>query len=196
MSSADRGTWRLIARRDFWVRLRERSFLISTLLNVGVISVLILARAAGGGDQPSFDLGVVGTGAIVSVANDAAALGAEGKIAVHVVPLSADGADQALRDGSVDAVLSDGRIVGLHDVDGTLLALVQTSAHAAAVEAVFEEHDVPQSERDLAAREAPLEQLALAPRSQQQTATPASPSSACCCCTGSCSATARGSRPA
>ena len=66
MSGADRGTWRLIARRDFWVRLRERSFLISTLLNVGVISVLILARAAGGGDQPSFDLGVVGTGAIVS----------------------------------------------------------------------------------------------------------------------------------
>ena len=32
MSSADRGTWRLIARRDFWVRLRERSFVISTLL--------------------------------------------------------------------------------------------------------------------------------------------------------------------
>ena len=156
MSNADRGAWRLIARRDFWVRLRERSFLISTLLNVGVISVLILARAAGGDGQPSFDLGVVGTGSIVSIANDAAALGADGKITVHVVPLPADGADQALRDGSVDAVLSDGRIVGFHDVDGTLLALVQTSAHAAAVDAVFEQHDVPQTERDLAAREAPL----------------------------------------
>jgi ABC-2 type transport system permease protein len=168
VSSADRGAWRLIARRDFWVRLRERSFLISTLLNVGVISVLILARAAGGDGQPSFDLGVVGTGSIVSIANDAAALGADGEISVHVVALPADGADQALRDGSVDAVLSDGRIVGFHDVDGTLLALVQTTAHAAAVEAVFEQHDVPQAERDLAAREAPLEQLALAPRSPQQ----------------------------
>jgi ABC-2 type transport system permease protein len=58
--------------------------------------------------------------------------------------------------------------VGFHVVDGTLLDLVQTSAHAAAVEAVFEQHDVPQAERDLAAREAPLDQLALEPRSQQQ----------------------------
>ena len=57
-AAADRGTWRLIAARDFWVRLRERSFLISTLLNVGVISVLVLARASGGFERcPSFDLG-------------------------------------------------------------------------------------------------------------------------------------------
>ena len=169
MSRADRGTWRLVARRDFWVRLRERSFVISTLLNMGVISILILARAAGDGGQPTFDLGVVGPAATVGIANDAAALGAEGGIAVHVVPLTADQADQALRDGSVDAVLSDGRIVGFHDVDGTLLALVQTSAHAAAVEDVFTRHDVPQAERDLAARDAPLDQLALDPRTSQET---------------------------
>ena len=34
MSAADRGAWRLVAARDFWVRLRERSFLISTILNI------------------------------------------------------------------------------------------------------------------------------------------------------------------
>ena len=37
----DRGTWRLVARRDFWVRIRERSFLISTLINIAVISILV-----------------------------------------------------------------------------------------------------------------------------------------------------------
>ena len=169
MSRADRGTWRLVARRDFWVRLRERSFVISTLLNMGVISILILARAAGDGGQPTFDLGVVGPAATVGIANDAATLGTEGRIAVHVVPLTADQADQALRDGSVDAVLWEGRIVGFHDVDGTLLALVQTSAHAAAVEDVFARHDVPQAQRDLAARDAPLDQLALDPRTSQET---------------------------
>jgi ABC-2 type transport system permease protein len=170
VSGADRGAWRLVARRDFWVRLRERSFVISTMLNMGVISVLILARAAGGGGQPTFDLGVVGAAPVIAIANAAAALGQEGKVTVHVVELSADQADAALREGSVDAVLSDGRIVGFHEVDGTLLALVQTSAHAAAVEEVFARHDVPQAERDLAARDAPLEQLALDPRTPQETA--------------------------
>jgi hypothetical protein len=72
MSAAptDRGTWRLIARRDFWVRLRERSFLISTLLNVTVISILVLARAyGGGGGEPSYDLGVVGSPAVADASH-------------------------------------------------------------------------------------------------------------------------------
>jgi ABC-2 type transport system permease protein len=168
VSGADRGTWRLIARRDFWVRLRERSFLVSTLLNLGVISVLILARSAGADERPTFDLGVVGAAPVIAIANDAAALADEGGITVRVVPVTAEDADQALRDGSVDAVLSEGRIVGFHAVDGTLLALVQTSAHAAAVEEVFARNDVPQTERDLAARTAPLDQLALDPRTSQE----------------------------
>ncbi|MEP6759272.1 MAG: ABC transporter permease [Actinomycetota bacterium] len=170
MSGADRGAWRLVARRDFWVRLRERSFLISTLLNVGVISILVLARGASAGGDPRFQLGVVGSPAVVGIGNDAAALGEASKVTVDIVPLSAAQADQALQDGSVDAVLSEGQIVGLHEVDGTLLALVQTSAHAAAVADVFARHDVPQSERDAAAREAPLDELALDPRSPRQTA--------------------------
>ena len=37
--------WALVARRDFWVRLRERSFIVSTLINLAVISVLIVLRA-------------------------------------------------------------------------------------------------------------------------------------------------------
>lgn len=170
MSGADRGTWRLIARRDFWVRLRERSFLISTLLNLGVISVLILARSAGGDGRPTFDLGVAGAAPVIAIANGAVALGDEGGITVHVVPVTAEDAEQALRAGSVDAVLSEGRIVGFRDVDGTLLALVQTSAHAAAVEEVFARHDVPQAERDRAAKDAPLDQFALDPRTQQENA--------------------------
>jgi ABC-2 type transport system permease protein len=168
VSGADRGTWRLVARRDFWVRARERSFLISTLLNLGVISVLILARSASAGEQPTFDLGVVGTASVIAIANDAAARGDEAAITVRVVPVTTEDANQALRDGSLDAVLSQGRIVGFHNVDATLLALVQTSAHAAAVEEVFARHDVPQTERDLAARDAPLDQLALDPRTPQE----------------------------
>jgi ABC-2 type transport system permease protein len=157
VTAPDRGTWRLVARRDFWVRLRERSFLISTLLNVAVISVLVLARAASATGTPTYDLGVVGGPQVVAVANAAAALGHDGLVTVHVVPLADEAAaDQALQDGSVDAVLSAGSLVGWESIPDVLRALVQTSAHNAEVQAVFDRHDVPASEQAAATAQAPL----------------------------------------
>jgi ABC-2 type transport system permease protein len=157
MKAADRGTWRLVAARDFWVRLRERSFLISTLLNITVISVLVLARAATGGGAPTYDLGVVGGPAVVAVANDAAALGEDGEVVVRVVPLDGEAAAQrALEDGSVDAVVSAGQLVGWESIDPVLRALVQTSAHNAEVQAVFDRHDVSPAEQAAASEQAPL----------------------------------------
>jgi ABC-2 type transport system permease protein len=165
VNAADRGTWRLVAARDFWVRLRERSFLISTLLNVAVISILVLARASGGiGAAPSFDLAVVGGADEIAIANAAAALGHRGGITVrvHTFDVPAD-ADAALRDGAVDAVLSPAHLVGLQTIDGRLLALVQTSAHAAAVDAVFARYHVPEAEREAARLTAPLDTGVLQP---------------------------------
>jgi ABC-2 type transport system permease protein len=158
VSGADRGTWRLIAVRDFWVRLRERSFLISTLLNIGVISVLVLARAGGGvGGAPSFDLGVVGGPEVVNVAYAAAALGGKGSVTVRVHPYDdAAAADAALRDGALDAVITSTSLVGFENVDTTLEALVQTSAHQAQVDKVLAEHDVPEAQREAARNDEPL----------------------------------------
>ncbi len=162
--AADRGAWRLIAVRDFSVRLRERSFLISTLLNVSVISVLVLARASGGfGGAPSFDLGVVGGADVVAVANDAAALGGN-DITVHVDPFpDRAAADAALVAGSIDAVVTGSQLYGLASVDQRLQALVQTSAHQAAVDRVFAAHHVPAAEREAASRTDPLALGALQP---------------------------------
>ena len=157
MRAPDRGMWRLVAARDFWVRLRERSFLISTLINVTVISVLVLARAASAGGTPTYDLGVVGGPAVVAVADGAADLGHAGKVTVRVVPLADDAAARrALQDGSVDAVVSAGSLVGWDTIDPVLEALVQTSAHNADVQAVFDRHGVPSAEQATAAEQAPL----------------------------------------
>ncbi len=163
--AADRGAWRLIAARDFWVRLRERSFLISTLLNVGVISVLVLVRASGGfGGPPSFDLAVVGGPDVLAVANAAASLGHDGGVTVRVRPYPDQAAaDAALRDGSVDAVVTATQLYGLESVDGRLQALVQTSAHQAAVDAVFAKHHVPEAQREAASKADPLVLQALQP---------------------------------
>jgi ABC-2 type transport system permease protein len=168
--AADRGTWRLIAARDFWVRLRERSFLISTLLNVGVISVLVLARASGGfSGAPSFDLGAVGGTDVVAVADEAASLGHEGDVTVrvHAYPDRA-AADAALMDGSIDAVVTGTQLYGLQSVDTRLQALVQTSAHQAAVDAVLAKHHVPEAQRKAASQTDPLALGALQPAPPDQ----------------------------
>ncbi len=170
MKAADRGAWRLVAVRDFWVRLRERSFLISTLLNVAVISVLVLARASGGiGAAPSFDLGVVGGRDELAIADAAAQQATDGNITLRVHPFeTSDEADAALRAGAVDAVLSPGQLIGDQTIPDTLIALVQTSAHAAAVEAVFEQHHVPQAQRDAASSPQPLATGVLNPQPPDQ----------------------------
>ena len=167
--SADRGTWRLIAARDFWVRLRERSFLISTLLNVGVISVLVLARASGGfSGAPSFDLGTVGGTDVVAVADGAASLGGTDiTVRVHPYPDRA-AADAALMDGSIDAVVTGTQLYGLQSVDTRLQALVQTSAHQAAVDAVLAKHHVPEAQREAASQTDPLALGALQPAPPDQ----------------------------
>jgi len=167
--AADRGTWRLIAARDFWVRLRERSFLISTLLNVGVISVLVLARASGGfSGAPSFDLGTVGGTDVVAVADGAASLGGTDiTVRVHPYPDRA-AADAALMDGSIDAVVTATQLYGLQSVDTRLQALVQTSAHQAAVDAVLAKHHVPEAQREAASQTDPLALGALQPAPPDQ----------------------------
>jgi len=168
-NAADRGTWRLIAARDFWVRLRERSFLISTLLNVGVISVLVLARASGGfSGAPSFDLGTVGGTDVVAVADGAASLGGTDiTVRVHPYPDRA-AADAALMDGSIDAVVTGTQLYGLQSVDTRLQALVQTSAHQAAVDAVLAKHHVPEAQREAASQTDPLALGALQPAPPDQ----------------------------
>lgn len=109
----ERGAWQLVARRDFWVRLRDRGFLISTAITLVILSALILIRATSAVGAPSYDLGIVdspGVGEVVTKLGDAANI----RIHVREFPDVAS-ARSALRSGAVDAVLEDGqRVEGLH----------------------------------------------------------------------------------
>ena len=55
----DRGTWWLVAQRDFWYRLRDKGFVISSGITLAVLTGLILLRAYGGSGAPTFDLGLL-----------------------------------------------------------------------------------------------------------------------------------------
>ena len=104
-AATDRGMWRVVAARDFSVRLHDKGFVISTMITLTVLSVFILLRAYSGGPD-SFELGSVGDR---SVADRVAALADRAGLEVAVIGFDDPReADAALRDGRVDAVVEGG----------------------------------------------------------------------------------------
>ncbi|HEY6567085.1 MAG TPA: ABC transporter permease [Actinomycetota bacterium] len=125
----DRGMWRVVAARDFRVRLKDRGFVISTAITLVVLSIFILLRAFAGDDAPSFHLGLVGEGSRSigsQIERQAPESGVKVETRVYVEPAAAD---RALAAGEIDAELVDGRtLVGQSDVDDRLDQVVQGAA--------------------------------------------------------------------
>lgn len=100
--ATDRGMWRLVAWRDFRVRLREKGFAISSAITLTVLTVFILLRAYGG-VVDSFEVGTVGDG---ELADRVARLAERSGFDLTIVQIADESeADAALRRGDVDAVL-------------------------------------------------------------------------------------------
>lgn len=165
----DRGMWRVVAARDFSVRLRDKGFVISTAITVTVLTVFILVRAfASGGD--AFGLGVVGERAL---ADAAARVGERAGVEVEVTSIPDDvAAERALREGQLDAVLVGDRedvlagtatLLVLRDASETLDQVVQATAIAARIDAALDDAGVDEDTiRDLQDQH-PVDQAALLP---------------------------------
>jgi ABC-2 type transport system permease protein len=101
-----------------------------------------------------------------SIATGAAQLGHDAQppipIAVRAFADRAN-ADAALRDGSVDAVVDGSELIGFTGIPDVLSSLVEASARNAAVTALLDEHQVPQTERDAANDPTPLVLAVLQP---------------------------------
>jgi len=149
--TTDRGMWLVVARRDFWVRLRDRGFVISTAITLVVLSIFILLRAYTGDDAPSFRLGIVEPGAAtVADASDVEAAGERRGVEVTTVPYDdADAAEQALRDGEIDAALVHGDdLEGRTSVPAQLAQIVQDAMVRARIQAALADAQVPASTID------------------------------------------------
>ncbi|MGZ5300596.1 MAG: ABC transporter permease [Actinomycetota bacterium] len=140
----DRGTWWLVAQRDFWYRLRDKGFMISTGITLAVLTGLILLRAYGGGGTPTFDLGLLGSGSgrlgplVVQAAESQGAK-------IRTEPVSdRQAAEAALAEGSLDAVLVDGeRLLAQREAPAPLESAVQTAVIADGIRATLQTNDVP-----------------------------------------------------
>ena len=139
----DRGMWRVVAARDFRVRLRDKGFVISTAITLGVLSIFILIRAYGGGGVPTFDLGYVGDSTLA----DRAAAIAKPNVVIHPRALADDAAARvSLENGSVDAVLEAGPLLISRDAPVSQLAsAVQEAAVSLGIESALSGAGVPPS---------------------------------------------------
>ena len=106
----DRGTWLLVTRREFWVRLRDRGFLISTAITVLVLSGVIVANVVAAGGQASFHLTL--TEDVRSFGQTAAAVAVERDVMLEitVVPDRTE-AERRVRSGESDAAISGGSFI-------------------------------------------------------------------------------------
>jgi ABC-2 type transport system permease protein len=120
--------WRIVARREFVERARDRGFIISTAVTLVILVGIILVSAASDRGT-SFGLAVVGEGSSELV-RDVTAAAAVLDIEVQVVALAdAEAAERAVNDGGADAAIVDGeRILVRAEAPGQLVALIQAAS--------------------------------------------------------------------
>ena len=162
----DRGAWRLVAMRDFRVRLRDKGFFISTGITLAVLTLFILLRAFGDEVTPSFDLGITGTDE-VAIQRTTAELDdvaeREGVELRVVVWDDVEEAEAAVRSGRLDAALVDGELVGDDAVPTTLTQLVRNALIRVRIAAALEAGGADPSEIDAVLNQPAIEVRTLEP---------------------------------
>jgi ABC-2 type transport system permease protein len=131
-ASTDRGAFRMVARREFVERARDRSFRISTGVTMAFLIGFILLASLTGGTK-NYDVGVVGPDAAASVSLARTAARALGfTITIRPYDTAAD-ANAAVRGGVVDAAFANGAIVVKSSGPDQLVAALQVSTQRQAV---------------------------------------------------------------
>lgn len=116
----------LVARREFGQRIRERSFFISLLITLGIIAVVVLLPRFTDFGAGSYDVALVGepSGLQEAVAHQASV--ADIEVSFQSVPDAAE-AEQAVRDGDLDAYVDGDSVVVDQSLDDTLRAVLQNA---------------------------------------------------------------------
>jgi ABC-2 type transport system permease protein len=159
---SDRGTYRLVARREFVERARDRSFLISTAITIVVLVGFIVGTSLlNRGTR--FDLGVVGADARATaeqVVDAGKALGFE--VTIRDYP-NEPPAEAAVRSGAVDAVLVGTEVIVKSQPPEQLLAAIQSVSIRERARQALERSGLPPDRIDEALNVQPLPVRALEP---------------------------------
>ena len=167
--SRGRGTFdgiRLTARREWVERTRrDKSFLISTLVTLGILCAIIFLPRLFGSDQPKkFDVGLVGP-ASQPLGQSLTAQAEAAGIRINLrQPASPAEAEAAVRDGKLDLAVIDGHeLVAEAEPDEQLSLLVQAASRAARAQQTLQSAGVPPAEIQAALAPPPLPLRSLEP---------------------------------
>lgn len=116
----------LVARREFGQRLRDRSFLVSTAITVGIIGVVALIPRFTDFGSDSFDVALVGADPALHSAIEHQAEIADAEITLDDAS-SVEQARQAVLDGDLDAYVADGSVHVERSLDDSLRVVLENA---------------------------------------------------------------------
>lgn len=161
----------LVARRELIERARSRPLRVATLLQLGLIVVVLVIAALTGGEGDTRTIGLVGP-ASQPYAQPLRATGPSLDETVRTrVLASRAAAVRGVRDGDLDAAVIDGReTIVEHETTGTLTAAIQAVRRQLALRAALERSGVPPQQLAAALDPAALPVRALDPEPADQDA--------------------------
>jgi ABC-2 type transport system permease protein len=135
---------------------------VSTLVTLVIVAGVAVFSAVVQDDGPAtFDVGVAGADA--ESVSDALAAGGPAGVEIDVVDVDADQGERLLRRDELDALLVDGEVVVLEEIDERLEAVVQAAAADVEGRAALEDAGVSEAEADAALHPEALAVRALDP---------------------------------
>lgn len=154
MSSREAVT--LVARREITERVREKSFLVSTVVNIVIIvGVVVIVALTSGGDE-RYVVGYSGA-TEAEVVESAAAAGRSVDVEIEGREVSPAEARAGLEDDSLDAVVIAGQIRSKDEPDDQLVTLLQAANRNVRAADALEQAGVSAGEARRALAPPPLE---------------------------------------
>jgi ABC-2 type transport system permease protein len=160
--------WPVVSRREFVERARDKGFLVSTAITLMIlVGVIVLSALFNRGTE--FDLGVVGATSH-EVGTQAVAASAALDVKVNLVDLADErAAEEAVRSGTVDAVVLDGeKILVKSDPPAPLVGVVQAVSLRLRSQQVLETSGLTPDEVSAALNQPPLPVDALEPQNARR----------------------------
>jgi ABC-2 type transport system permease protein len=152
----------LVARRELVERIREKSFLVSSAINIVIVVLVVILGAVLGGGGDRYVVGYVDQ-ADAPVVEAAAAAGAATDVEVEAREVARADVRPALEDETLDAALTDGRIVSVEEPEDELVTLLQGASARVRAAGALEDAGVTGSQAEEVLRPQPLEVSTLEP---------------------------------
>lgn len=157
----------LVAKREFGQRIRERSFFISLLITLGIIAVVVLLPRFTDFGTGSYDVALVGEPAGLQEAVSHQASVADVEVSFRSVSDTAE-AEQAVRDGDIDAYVDGDSVVVDQSLDDSLRAILQNAYSQVEGARALESAGIDPAEVSAALTSATLQTVTLDPDADER----------------------------